>query len=378
MSQHNHSTFHTALTVSTASHAYLFSGPSGSAKQLAAQEFATKLITQSDDIDQHHQIQQRVSKDSHPDVTWLRPTGAAGILVEQVEQRITQTIFQTPLEGYRRVVIIEAAETIREQVASKLLKILEEPPAFVHFILLTDRISAVLPTILSRCQLVRFQTASCEDVTIQLKSENIRAEEATAITKLSKNDIDYARFLTSELGKKLRTASTSAARSLYQSNELYQPYLDQIIELSDLAAAEAVQAIDDEERTALQFASKREQASVKRDFAQQRKRLERLTRFQQIEHALNLIVFWFRDLAYLHYGREQAEQNKVDIARFLYHSDSILQLQSDVRKVNCTAADWWQATAIIEKTKRQLQLNVNLQLLLRAAAAEIKSEIMPV
>ena len=63
---------------------------------------------------------------------------------------------RTPFESTRRVFVIERAETMNDSSANRLLKTLEEPPAFVHIMLLTDRPAEILPTIVSRCQAVRF------------------------------------------------------------------------------------------------------------------------------------------------------------------------------------------------------------------------------
>ena len=63
---------------------------------------------------------------------------------------------RTPFEATRRVFVIEAVDTMTEEAANRMLKTLEEPPAFVHLLLLTDRREDVLETIASRCQAVRF------------------------------------------------------------------------------------------------------------------------------------------------------------------------------------------------------------------------------
>src|SRR6202035_5961761 len=93
---------------------------------------------------------------SHADLTWVTPSGAAEMLVSDVEEPVVAAAARTPFESSRRVFVIEAVDTMNDQAANRMLKTLEEPPSFAHLLLLTDRREDVLPTIASRCQLVRF------------------------------------------------------------------------------------------------------------------------------------------------------------------------------------------------------------------------------
>ena len=99
---------------------------------------------------------ERVARGSHPDLTWVTPSGAAEMLVGDIEEPVVAAATRTPFESSRRVFVIEAVDTMNDQAANRMLKTLEEPPAFVHLLLLTDRREDVLATIASRCQQVRF------------------------------------------------------------------------------------------------------------------------------------------------------------------------------------------------------------------------------
>ena len=92
----------------------------------------------------------------HPDLTWVTPSGAAEMLVADIEEPVVAAATRTPFESARRVFVIEAVDTMNDQAANRMLKTLEEPPAFAHLMLLTDRREDVLATIASRCQHVRF------------------------------------------------------------------------------------------------------------------------------------------------------------------------------------------------------------------------------
>ena len=78
-----------------------------------------------------------------------------GILTEQIVSLQHKATFM-PGEGTKKIFIISQAERLHPSAANKLLKLLEEPPAHVIFILVSSRPEALLPTIRSRCQAIKF------------------------------------------------------------------------------------------------------------------------------------------------------------------------------------------------------------------------------
>ena len=127
------------------SHAYLFHGPAGAGKRDAARAFAAELLAEgAADPDD---ARRRVVEGVHPDLTWVRPSGAAEMLVGDIEEPVIGAASRTPFESQRRVFVIEGADTMNDQAANKMLKTLEEPPPFAHLVLLTDRPGNMLPTI---------------------------------------------------------------------------------------------------------------------------------------------------------------------------------------------------------------------------------------
>ena len=91
----------------------------------------------------------------HPDLVWLAPTGAQHLVAEVRERLIRATAYR-PFEGGKRVFVVEAAEAMRDESQNALLKTLEEPPEFVHLILLATEPAALLETVASRCQPIDF------------------------------------------------------------------------------------------------------------------------------------------------------------------------------------------------------------------------------
>ena len=118
------------------SHAYLFSGPAGSGKRTVARAFATALLT--DGVADPQGAAARVAHGAHPDLTWVAPASAAGILVGDVDEAVVAGAARTPFEASRRVFVIEDADELNDQAANRMLKTLEEPPSFAHLILLDE------------------------------------------------------------------------------------------------------------------------------------------------------------------------------------------------------------------------------------------------
>ena len=76
---------------------------------------------------------------SHPDLTWVAPSGAHEMLRRDVDEAVVRAAAHTPFEARHRVFVLERADTMNDEAANALLKTLEEPPAYVVLLLLTDR-----------------------------------------------------------------------------------------------------------------------------------------------------------------------------------------------------------------------------------------------
>lgn len=142
--------------------AYLFVGPAGSNKTQAAYALAQALMCpkgpqgprggQCGDCT----VCARIARRKHPDVRYFAPEGAGGYLVEQVRDIVADTAL-APIQGNRKIYILDRVDQLGTSAANSFLKTLEEPPEDVVFILLGRTRESVLPTILSRCQVVPFR-----------------------------------------------------------------------------------------------------------------------------------------------------------------------------------------------------------------------------
>lgn len=137
------------------SHAYLFTGPAGSNKTAAAYAFAQAILCKDhgcrtcDDC-------RRIERRKHPDVHFYTPEGAQGYLIEQIRE-IVSGVSLAPIRATGKVYILDRVDLLGVSAANAFLKTLEEPVEGVTFILLGRTREAVLPTIVSRCQVVPFR-----------------------------------------------------------------------------------------------------------------------------------------------------------------------------------------------------------------------------
>jgi DNA polymerase-3 subunit delta' len=95
-------------------------------------------------------------RQEHPDVEWVKPEKSGGaIKIDQIRE-LQNSVYLTPQRSKYRLIVIDAADRMNNASANALLKILEEPAKHTIFILIAQQLSTVLPTILSRCQLMHF------------------------------------------------------------------------------------------------------------------------------------------------------------------------------------------------------------------------------
>ena len=157
-------TLKVALKRESVPQSYLFLGPEGVGKTSTARELIRVLLCLSPQDGDSCGVCvncKRVNEGTHPDVAQIAPDGEV-TKVWQLWNRpghpygALETLSFAPIAGKKRVYLFEKAETFNEESANSLLKALEEPPPYVQFILCAPSATAVLPTILSRCQQVRF------------------------------------------------------------------------------------------------------------------------------------------------------------------------------------------------------------------------------
>lgn len=142
-------------------HAMIFVGPAGIGKTLMAIAVASALVGRRVFPDLASREGEAVAGDKD-DAFYLAPMGAM-LKVDQFRQLQGELALQGEA-GRRRVCIIDHVETMNTEFANRMLKILEEPPSGVCFILITDQPDLLLPTIISRCARFTFDPVGDDEM----------------------------------------------------------------------------------------------------------------------------------------------------------------------------------------------------------------------
>ena len=340
------------------SHAYLFHGPAGTGKRAIARAFEAALL--ADGAADPAGVAERVARGSHPDLTWVTPSGAAEMLVADIEEPVVAAAARTPFESSRRVFVIESVDTMNDQAANRMLKTLEEPPAFVHLLLLSDRREDVLATIASRCQQVRFDPLPPALMAERL--ELSEPERARACAALALGDARLAARLSSEEGEALRGAGEDLARSALAGTTDQRPWVG-LLGMAKAAATAAGEEAQERMSSELELLPAKEGKRYEREGLEARRRGERRVRTQTLDLALRLAELWLRDVLCICEGAPE-----------LVHAvDRRAQLEHDAGAQNGDGARVRRGIELIGETRLSLPLNVSEELALEALAYRLES-----
>lgn len=338
-----------AALASGPSHAYLFRGPRGAGKRAAARAFAAEILADGADDGEDARRRAMLDPSPHPDLVWLTPSGSQH-MVEAVRERVIRAASYRPFEGGSRVFVLESAEAMRDESQNALLKTLEEPPPFAHLILLSSEPEALLETVSSRCQPVEFAPLPPDAVEAALEGD---PDEVAAAARISAGDLDRARFLLSERGRKLRAAALELVPPA--SGTPWRKLLAAAEEVGGDAEAAARATLEEEKEAGVKRSA--------RDMADEAKRSGRRRRTEVLDLGLGLCAGWCRDLAAVASGAE-------DVA---YNRDRLAQLRADADGLDPAAAR--RAAGLVQDTRRRLDLNVSEELALEALFFRLQREL---
>jgi DNA polymerase III subunit delta' len=239
----------------------------------------------------------------HPDVG-LVVAPKRVLRVEQMRQIEREANFR-PFEGKARVFLIDDADKLNDASANALLKVLEEPPKTSHLILITARPAMLLPTILSRCQMIRFSPLTPDEIESHLVKNKIDAKTARLRARASGGSMGRA------LSGDLVTFTSQRKAMLKVLNAL---------------------AVSQDRSQLLRSAEQLNEAQYKEEF----------------EERLDVLETLIRDAWMLSLGVE---------SRQLVNEDLLEELTEISRKIDPSrAADW---ILQIEDLREQLIVNVN-------------------
>lgn len=183
------------------SHAYIFCGNKGSGRKTTANAFA-KAVNCLSPINGNScgkcpsciQFESR----NNPDVFYVKATKTISISVDDVREQIVNEVKIKPYSYKRKIFIIDKADTMTVQAQNALLKTLEEPPKYVLIILIAENTENFLPTVLSRCVMMKFSPVSVNLIKNYL------------INNYSMNEDDavfYSEYSTGSIGEAIRLSN---------------------------------------------------------------------------------------------------------------------------------------------------------------------------
>lgn len=340
------------------SHAYLFHGPAGSGKRTAARAFAAELLATG--ARDPAGARARVAHGTHPDLTWVVPSGAHEMLVGDIEEAVVAAATMTPFEAPRRVFVLERADTLIDQAANKLLKTLEEPAPFVHLILLTDRLAEVMPTIRSRCQLVRFDALPPEELAARLERHGVAPAQAAACARLALGDGERALELALGDGPLLRDGGERFARAALTGKVAAEAPWRALLTVRRRRGDAAVAELESQRAAELELVPRRERKRVENAYAERIRRTRRRVETGALDLCLQLSALWLRDVACVAWGAPE----------LIHHIDraDVVTADADGRDPQRVRA----AVELVEETRRRLRSNVTEELALETLAYRLE------
>lgn len=181
--------FKNSLMKDRVAHAYLLEGEHGTGKKDASILFAKSLfcLELKDDTTPCDQCIncKRINQSNHPDVHFIEPDGLS-IKKEQI-RNLQQEFSKSGVESRRKLYTIVHADRMTNNAANSLLKFLEEPNVQTTAILITEQIHRIIPTILSRCQVVSFKPLSPISFIERLIEEGVSSTNAPLLAHLTNN-----------------------------------------------------------------------------------------------------------------------------------------------------------------------------------------------
>lgn len=242
-------------------HAYIFEGGRGTGKRgaatLLAKSFLCEATVAANPCLTCRECR-RAESGNHPDIHTLRPEGAT-IKVDQIRE-LKKEFSMRGVETQKKIYIVEEADKMSASAANSLLKFLEEPDGEALAMLLTTNAYKMLPTILSRAQVMNFSPLSPDRITRALAAAGYKERDAGIVAKL--------------------TSDLTEAEQLFEENWITQAR-EKVIQLIDDLIKRPADAYITLHETIIPFFKERE----------------------DIQLALDLMMLWYRDVLRMQVGQ---------------------------------------------------------------------------
>jgi DNA polymerase-3 subunit delta' len=323
-------------------HAFLFHGPRGVGKRVAARAFAGALLGDS----------RRVDAGTHPD---LRVIEALGEMIRIDEIRaLHHDLHMRPFEADRRVYLLLDAHLMNAEAIGALLKDLEEPPDYATLVLVADELGPLPETIRSRCQLVSFRRLSRAAVEqwIAERAPDLPREEAALLARVAGGRLDRAARLLDPAARERRAELLRVARAVYGEEEFDPLAAAAVVAASWRAHGEAARGGEQELVDGLDLPAREAEQRVRRaEFGAEK---------EELLASLEDLAAWYRDLVVVSAGADAP----------VVHADRLDELRRDAdgREHGAEAA-----AGVVRQAWREAQeFNLNASLLLEALFVRVR------
>ena len=294
-------------------HAYLFAGPEGSGKQLAARAFTAALLCSGGGCGECRDCRLAL-EDRHPNVVLVEPEGrdirvGDGPDDDGTARWMVARAYLTAPEPGRKVFRVEQADRMTEEAADVLLKAMEDPPPATVFVLASARPDEIPETIRSRCQVVAFRPLAEEFVVRTLAEEGVTEDRARLAARLAGGNLGRARRVAAgDRGLAFREVAMAAlaeargpAGALAAADLLLDAAQSYRKRLSDRLAGELEPFSDPETGVPLE-----QYRGAVRRLKQRHHRMERRAEREFLDWSLLALEAWFRDAMLVGAGGEAA------------------------------------------------------------------------
>jgi DNA polymerase-3 subunit delta' len=233
------------------SHAWLFTGPPGSGRSVAARAFAAALQCPDGGCGTCHECHTAMSG-AHADVEIVQPVGLS-YSVAETRQLVARAAL-APTRGAWQITIIEDADRFTEQALNALLKALEEPPPRGVWLLCAPSVEDLLPTIRSRCRLVTLRIPPYDAVAGHLEREGIPADTAGFAARAAQGHIGRARRLAND--PEAASRRLDVLRVPFQVGQVVDCFkaAARLVDAAKAEAAAVSETLDEDEKSALREA----------------------------------------------------------------------------------------------------------------------------
>lgn len=301
------------------SHAYILNGERGSGKKMLANLFAMTLLCETGDNEpcgKCHSCKQAESG-NHPDIIRVTHEKPNSISVDDIRTQVNNTVDIKPYQGPYKVYIIPQADMMTPQAQNAILKTIEEPPSYAVFLLLTENAETLLPTINSRCVMLKLR--NIKDTLIKkylmenLEIPDYKADMCTA-------------FAQGNMGRAIMLANSD------HFNEIREEAVQLLKHISEMELNEIVAAVKN--------------ISVYK---------------LEITDYLDIIMIWYRDVLLYKATKE------IDKVVF---KDQLQSIKEQARKSSYEGIELIMES--LEKAKARLKANVNFDLVMELLFLTIK------